>query len=342
MARKKIYRAGVIPYHVVDGKIEMLFMKPSDKKFGGDMWQVAKGKQEENETIEETALREAREELGLFKGNIKRLDSIGEWLGRTTFFIAHIDDKDMFGEPHFETKETKWLTLEQFIEHGRDIHKPVVRAAVRKIDKIRIRSHKELAEAPQYISPTQFDFDKLEINQSVAERILSEPHKVLIGKSDDTSLYAVNDEVALIDEQDKEVLYYVDYQIEHLELINQDVISQVSVWANRFRSETENVAKKIFFEFLFKKTHAIMTDSKQTFKGERFWASRLNDAFKMGLNVYFVKLDAPQIIKKVNTSRELTSIVRQHDVWGPSSLHTRKRMIITNKTFEETDEQDNT
>lgn len=136
MAKRKVNRAGVIPYHLNGDKIEMLFMKPSDEKYGGSMWQIAKGKQEDGEDIQETALREANEELGLFNGNIKQLDSIGEWLGRTTFFIAHIDDREMFGDPHFETKEVKWMTLEQFIDGGRDIHKPVVKAAVRKIKKI--------------------------------------------------------------------------------------------------------------------------------------------------------------------------------------------------------------
>ena len=76
------------------------------------------------------------EELGLFKGNIVQLTELGEFMGRTTVFIAKIKDKDMFGEPHFETEETKWLTAEEFQKIGRDLHKPVVKAAVRKIEKL--------------------------------------------------------------------------------------------------------------------------------------------------------------------------------------------------------------
>lgn len=135
MGKKKIYRAGVIPYILEDNEIKMLFMKPSKKKYGGDSYQIAKGKQENGEDIQDTALREAREELGLFTGNVTHLDTIGEWLGRTTVFIAEIENKDLFGDPHFETSETKWLTLQEFIEEGRDLHKPIVKAAVRKISK---------------------------------------------------------------------------------------------------------------------------------------------------------------------------------------------------------------
>lgn len=35
MTNKKIYRAGVVPYYFKDNDIYMLFMKPSDPKFGG-------------------------------------------------------------------------------------------------------------------------------------------------------------------------------------------------------------------------------------------------------------------------------------------------------------------
>ena len=136
MARKKIYRAGVIPYIQNGDDIEMMFMKPANKEFGGDSYQIAKGKQEKGEDIKQTALREAKEELGLFIGNVEDLHSIGEWLGRTTVFIARIKDKEMFGDPHHETGSVAWLKLDEFMDQGRDLHKPIVKAAHRKILKV--------------------------------------------------------------------------------------------------------------------------------------------------------------------------------------------------------------
>jgi 8-oxo-dGTP pyrophosphatase MutT (NUDIX family) len=136
MAKKIIYRAGVIPYIVEDGEVKMLFMRPSDGKYGGDVFQLAKGKFEEGETAEEAGLREASEELGLFSGNVEQLTELGVFMVRTTVFIAKIKDKDHFGEPHFETKEVKWMTAKEFQATGRDLHKPVIKAAVRKIEKL--------------------------------------------------------------------------------------------------------------------------------------------------------------------------------------------------------------
>lgn len=100
-------------------------------------FQCSKGKVEEGEEYLDAALREGEEELGLFKGNIEALYDIGTFLGRTHFYIVKIKDPDMFGDPHFETKEVAWMTPEEFQEHGRDLHKPIVKAMARKINKVK-------------------------------------------------------------------------------------------------------------------------------------------------------------------------------------------------------------
>lgn len=136
MTKKQIYRGGVIPYYMDDDGIKMLFMKPSKKKFGGSEFQIAKGKQEEGESDEDTAFREAREELGLFSGNVSKRTDLGNFLGRTRVFLAKIEDPDKFGDPCAETGAVAWMTPEEFKATGRALHKPVVKAAVRKIKKL--------------------------------------------------------------------------------------------------------------------------------------------------------------------------------------------------------------
>jgi len=135
MDKEKIYRAGVIPYYVKDGEIKMLFMKPANPKFGGKCFQIAKGKQEDGESDKETAFREASEELGLFKGNVVHKHDLGNFLGRTRIYLAEIKDPKMFGDPDDETGEVKWMTADEFISVGRDLHRPIIKAAKRWIDK---------------------------------------------------------------------------------------------------------------------------------------------------------------------------------------------------------------
>jgi 8-oxo-dGTP pyrophosphatase MutT (NUDIX family) len=132
--KKLVYRAGTIPYHIDEaGTIRMLFMKPSDSTFGGDAYQIGKGRVEDGEDHKDAALREAKEELGLFIGNTILTEEIGVFMGRTTMYIAKVKNRDMFGEPDFETESTRWMTLEDFMLDGRELHRPVVQACHRKM-----------------------------------------------------------------------------------------------------------------------------------------------------------------------------------------------------------------
>lgn len=135
---KKVHRAGLVPYIIEDGEIKMMFMKPTDDvaEWSGNDFQIAKGKIEGDETAEAAAIREAHEELGLFRGNVVLTEEVGVFMGRTTVFVSKIKNKDMFGLPSDETSDVAWMTEEQFLEHGRDLHKPVVQACCRLIRKI--------------------------------------------------------------------------------------------------------------------------------------------------------------------------------------------------------------
>jgi 8-oxo-dGTP pyrophosphatase MutT (NUDIX family) len=132
---KKQPRGGVIPYFIENGTIQMMFMRPSDPTYGGKRYQIAKGKIEKGETPEEGAFREASEELGLFKPNIVRSESLGQF-GTVHMFLAKIKDPNMFGDTTDETGAVIWWSPEEFQSNGRDWQKPIVKAAVRKINKL--------------------------------------------------------------------------------------------------------------------------------------------------------------------------------------------------------------
>src|SRR5690606_5341748 len=106
-----------------------MFMKPSDPRFGGPDWQIAKGRVEGDDDNITTALREGEEELGLKEDNINYVSEMGMYLGRTSVFVCFVKNKNDFGHFHYETGDVIWLTLKEFEEHGRDLHKPIVRAA---------------------------------------------------------------------------------------------------------------------------------------------------------------------------------------------------------------------
>lgn len=128
-------RGGVIPYYIKDGEILMMFMKPSDKNYGGENFQIAKGKLEKGETPIEGAFREAKEELGLFGPNVEHSNPLGRF-GKIHLFLAKIKDPNMFGDTTDETGAVIWWTPEQFQAEGRSWQKPIIKAAIRKIKKL--------------------------------------------------------------------------------------------------------------------------------------------------------------------------------------------------------------
>jgi 8-oxo-dGTP pyrophosphatase MutT (NUDIX family) len=134
MSKKRIPRAGFIPYIIDNDTVKILFMKPSNANYGGPDFQVAKGKIEKGEDAETAAIREASEELGLKPKNVKKVKYLGKFLGYTEVFYGEIIDKDNFTEFTYETEETKWMTVEEFLESGRKIHRPIVKAFLKAIN----------------------------------------------------------------------------------------------------------------------------------------------------------------------------------------------------------------
>lgn len=133
---KAVVRAGALPYYQDDqGNIEFLFMRPSNSKYGGDQYQIAKGRVEDGEDILEAGLREASEELGIPMRHIQKKDvkKLGVYLGRTHVFLFRLSEEHKLEEPCWETESIVRWSLDQFLLSGRDIHKPIVAEADRTI-----------------------------------------------------------------------------------------------------------------------------------------------------------------------------------------------------------------
>lgn len=131
-----INRAGLIPFYVDNNEIKMLFMVPTDNEWIDSVPQISKGRIEPGEMIMKSAIREAQEELGLKRSNLLRIEPIGQY-SSIMFYVGQINNPDDFDEfDPIETKEIKWLTLEQYLEEGRQLHIPVVRDAIEKIKEI--------------------------------------------------------------------------------------------------------------------------------------------------------------------------------------------------------------
>ena len=111
-------------------------MKPSNPKYGGELFQIAKGKVEYGETPIVAAKREAYEEIGLRLDNIDTEHHLGTFLGYTDIYYGRIKDKERFDMYGYETGETKWINVNDFPKIGRSIHIPIIRLVTKEIIKI--------------------------------------------------------------------------------------------------------------------------------------------------------------------------------------------------------------
>jgi 8-oxo-dGTP pyrophosphatase MutT (NUDIX family) len=132
---RKAPRAGYLPYYVEDGKLYIMFMKPSDSAYGGDRFQIAKGKVDPGETAEVAAKREAHEELGLKTSNLDTDEHFGTFLGYTELYFGRVKDREDFDPFDYETGETKWIEVSEFCKIGRSLHIPIIKALAVEVAK---------------------------------------------------------------------------------------------------------------------------------------------------------------------------------------------------------------
>ena len=137
-------RAALIPYLIEDGKIFVLFMRPSDPAYGGPLFQIAKGGIDPGEKGPQAAVREADEELGLKKdnlvpGTLKKVTSITQkgFTGNYKMHVYKVQCKSRkLGKHGFETGEVKWMEWGEFVRRMRKSQLPVVVKAYKSIGEI--------------------------------------------------------------------------------------------------------------------------------------------------------------------------------------------------------------
>ncbi|MCS7317104.1 MAG: NUDIX domain-containing protein [Candidatus Dojkabacteria bacterium] len=127
-----ILKSGFIPLYRKKNLIETVLMIPSNPLFGGTCPQFSKGTWEDfNITLEENAIKEAEEELGLIRENIIYIDFLVRQKN-IFWFYGEISSKELkeFG---FETKEVIWKELFECYEIIRESQRPVLVTLIKKL-----------------------------------------------------------------------------------------------------------------------------------------------------------------------------------------------------------------
>ena len=127
-------KAGMLPYILQKGEPVFKFMVPSDPRYGGTRPGIAKGELDKGESTLEAAIREAEEEIGLVKSNMKMETLKLVWNGMENstslvVYMCKVKNQFDFVTPHYETGETFWLTTSEFSRIGKHEHVEIVQKA---------------------------------------------------------------------------------------------------------------------------------------------------------------------------------------------------------------------
>lgn len=130
-------KSGIIPYYIDNGDVEILLMKPSNPAYGGSDYQIAKGNVDGDESLEDTALREGEEELGLKRSNIININKIGSNFingYELHVFTAKVNNKTDFNAPHYETGSVEWFKVNKLDKNIREDHYKIILDIIKHID----------------------------------------------------------------------------------------------------------------------------------------------------------------------------------------------------------------
>ena len=123
--RFQISAGGIVYRCNEQGKLEVALIATH----GGERWQLPKGLVEKGEPLEQTALREVREETGLEAEIVEKLEPIEYWFWGTEegqrvryhkkvyFFIMRFVGGDT-SQHDFEVDQACWFPIEEAIERA--------------------------------------------------------------------------------------------------------------------------------------------------------------------------------------------------------------------------------
>lgn len=137
-------RAGIIPYYLDQGVVWVCLMIPSNANFGGLKPQIAKGRVEEGEDVQETAIREGEEELGLKRTNFAGpVVMVGQSMitGQEesySFYCYAVQVKNIknFNKPHYETGWSGFIPIEEALAKIKNTQKSLLLSTINKIKQL--------------------------------------------------------------------------------------------------------------------------------------------------------------------------------------------------------------
>jgi hypothetical protein len=167
-------------------------------------------------------------------------------------------------------------------------------------------------------------------NKEIYLELKRDKFKELVFKVDEYSnMFRAKGIYFILDDKIQQVTYKMTFKTDRNKLLG-NYVWQSTVWSQGGISYLKGLPTKMIFDYLLKKYEVVVTDSEQSFDGERFWRNIIQEAFTKNINVYYYNFLSKELIK-MKDFYDWWNFQTHNDVWGDNKQHELKRMLITTK-----------
>ena len=132
--------------------------------------------------------------------------------------------------------------------------------------------------------------------------------------------------------QTKTINYFAQLEEQNINFLNKKWITQTLLWSSN-NNEFKGISQWMIFNYILPTYKTIMTDSRQSYFGERFWLNLIEESFHKGLNIYFVDFNTSDIYK-IQNQKEFDDIYdSEFCPWGDEENHEKYRIAISLEEF---------
>lgn len=167
-------------------------------------------------------------------------------------------------------------------------------------------------------------------------RLWNNAHKQVYKHIDDNAtIYTLGNKIFCLNTKRQKITYYMEFKQSYSNIIGHHV-QQLLLWSNGSNEYELHLPTTIFWEYLLPKYGSILTDSKQSWDGSRFWKRQINIALKSdGIYVYYVDFGTREVYEINDETDWEIFLDRGIDVWEIGKTYEMRRMLISNKRLPE-------
>lgn len=173
-------------------------------------------------------------------------------------------------------------------------------------------------------------------NNQLYNKLLNNAHRKLYKiLNDDAKIYTLGQKIFCLNHKRKKITYYMEFKKSYSNIIGNHV-QQAFLWSVDNNDYELNLPTTIFWEYLLPKYGSILTDSKHSWDGRRFWKRQINRALHTsGVYVYYVDFGTREVYE-INDEIDWEIFEdRGIGVWDIGPKYEMRRILISNKRLPE-------